>query len=384
MTLPFRRIVYLSFIFIFLIITPVVILYTAGYRYNFQKNKIQKTGILILKSNPAGASIYLNGELRTEKTQARIANLLPDDYNIKIEKENFYPWQKTLPIQSRLTTFAENITLFEKNLPVEVVESNSELFNLSPDKIKIVYLDKKETGDEVWLLNFKNYKKDLIYRISKDSGEIVNLEWSNNGQKILITLNSIGGTGQNKYVMLNTQTDEVLIYQKLSDFYFTFKGVPINIADASRLPDLALRSGYSGVVAVLDKKTKNLKVLEPTTENVLFETTAERAIWSADARKLLYTVDFEIWIYDFNTSGKTLVSRYSQEIKQLDWVNENYIAILLGNTIKIIELDERDQRNVIDIIVLDEIKDFSVDPTEQKIFFSGIVGNKKGVFELPY
>ena len=83
MTLPFRRIVYIAFIIIFLIITPIIILYTAGYRYNFQKHRIQKTGILILKSNPAGASIYLNGELKKEKTQARIANLLPDDYNLK-------------------------------------------------------------------------------------------------------------------------------------------------------------------------------------------------------------------------------------------------------------------------------------------------------------
>ncbi len=384
MNIRYRRIVYLSFIFIFLIITPVIILYTAGYRYNFQKNKIQKTGILILKSSPTGASIYLNGELRKEKTQARIANLLPDDYNIKIEKENFYPWQKTLPVQSRLTTFAENITLFEKNLPTEVVESNSELFSLSPDKIKIVYLDKKETGDEVWFLNFKNLKKNLIYRISKDSGEIANLEWSNDSLKILITLGPGASTGSKKYVMLNTQTDEVLIYQKLSDFYFTFKGVPANTAEASRLPDLALSSGYSGAVAVLDKKTKKLQVIMPTTAEVIFETVADIAVWSADGKKLLYADDFEIWIYDFDTSKQTFISRYSQEIKQLDWVNENYIALLLGNTIKIIELDERDQRNVVDVMATDEIKNFFINAAEQKIYFSRIVGNKKGVFELPY
>lgn len=384
MTLPFRRIIYVAFIVIFLIITPLIILYTAGYRYNFQKHKIQKTGILILKSNPAGASIYLNGELRKEKTQTRIANLLPDDYNIRIEKENFYPWQKTLPVESRLTTFAENITLFEKNLPVEVTETNSELFDLSPDKIKIIYLDKKETGDEVWLLNFKNLKKNLIYRISKDSGEIVNLEWSNDSQKILITLGSALAAAAKKYVMLNTQTEEILIYQKLSDFYFTFSGVPINIADGTRLPDLTLSAGFSGVVAVLDGKTSTLEVVEQTTANVLFKTNADKAVWSTDSRKILYATGFEIWIYNFNTSKQTLISRYSQEIKQLDWINDNYIAVLLDNTVKIIELDERDQKNVVDIISLDEIKNFFVDPTEQKIYFSGIVGNKKGVFELPY
>ncbi|MFA5128376.1 MAG: PEGA domain-containing protein [Patescibacteria group bacterium] len=384
MTLPFRRIVYLAFIIIFLLITPVVILYTAGYRYNFQTNRIQKTGILILKSNPAGAEIYLNGKLRTEKTPARIANLLPDDYTIKIEKKNFYPWQKILPVESSLTTFAENITLFEKTLPAEVVETNSELFSLAPNKEKIIYLNKKETGDEIWLLNFKNNKSSLIYRISEEKSNIVNLEWSNDNQKILITIDFSEAPQTHKYIMINPGNNEISVYQKLSDFYFTFKGVPINIADAHLLPDLDVSAGYSGVVAVLDQKTKNLSVVRPTSLEALFETKADQFAWSADGKKLLYTIDFEIWVYDFSADKKIFVSRYGQEIKKIGWINENYIAVLLGGTIKIIELDERDQRNVLDLITPEELNNFFVDGAKQSIYFSGIIGNKKGVFELPY
>ncbi|MFH2136358.1 MAG: PEGA domain-containing protein [Patescibacteria group bacterium] len=384
MTLPYRRIVYISFIAIFLIVTPIVILYTTGYRYNFQTNKLQKTGILILKSSPLGAKIYLNGELRKETTPARIANLFPNDYTIKIEKENFYPWQKNLPIESSLTTFAENITLFEKLLPAEVVENNSELFSLAPNKEKIIYLDKKETGDEVWLLNFKNNKSSLIYRISEGKNDIVNLEWSNDNQKVLLTVNFSDATDSHKYIMINTETNEISVYQKLSDFYFTFSGVPINIADANLLPDLDVATGYSGAVAVLDKKTKNISVVKPTSLDVIFETKADQAAWSSDVKKLLYTTDFEIWIYNFSTEEKTLISRYSQEIKKVDWVNENYIAALLGGAVKIIELDERDQRNVIDLIAPGEINNFFIDSAKQSIYFSGVIGNKKGVFELPY
>lgn len=384
MTLPFRRIVYLAFIIIFLLITPVIILYTAGYRYNFQTNRIQKTGILILKSNPAGAEIYLNGKLRTEKTPARIANLLPDDYTIKIEKKNFYPWQKILPVESSLTTFAENITLFEKTLPAEVVETNSELFSLAPNKEKIIYLNKKETGDEIWLLNFKNNKSILIYRISEEKSNIVNLEWSNDNQKILITIDFSEAPQTHKYIIVNTGNNEISVYQKLSDFYFTFKGVPINIADAHLLPDLDVSVGYSGVVAVLDQKTKNLSVVRPTSLEVLFETKADHMAWSADGKKILYTVDFEIWVYDFSTEKKIFVSRYGQEIKKIGWINENYIAVLLGGTIKIIELDERAQRNILDLITPEELNNFFLDGVKQSIYFSGIIGNKKGVFELPY
>lgn len=337
-----------------------------------------------MKSSPLGAKIYLNGELRKETTPARIANLFPNDYTIKIEKENFYPWQKNLPIESSLTTFAENITLFEKLLPAEVVENNSELFSLAPNKEKIIYLDKKETGDEVWLLNFKNNKSSLIYRISEGKNDIVNLEWSNDNQKVLLTVNFSDATDSHKYIMINTETNEISVYQKLSDFYFTFSGVPINIADANLLPDLDVATGYSGAVAVLDKKTKNISVVKPTSLDVIFETKADQAAWSSDVKKLLYTTDFEIWIYNFSTEEKTLISRYSQEIKKVDWVNENYIAALLGGAVKIIELDERDQRNVIDLIAPGEINNFFIDSAKQSIYFSGVIGNKKGVFELPY
>ncbi|MFA5412949.1 MAG: PEGA domain-containing protein [Patescibacteria group bacterium] len=379
-----RRIVYLSFIFIFLIITPIVILYTSGYRYNFQTNKLQKTGILILKSNPSGAAIYLNGKLRKETTPARIANLFPDDYTIKIEKENFYPWQKTLPVQSRLTTFAENITLFGKTLPAEIVETNSELFSLAPNKEKIIYLDKRETGSEVWLLNFRNSKNSLVYRISEENSEIVNLEWSNDNEKILITTLFSEPTDSYKYILINTQTEGISVYQKLSDFYLTFRGVPINSADARLLPTLDVSAGYSGVVAALDQKGKHLSIVKPPSMDILFETNADKMVWSADGKKLLYTIDFEIWTYNLSTEENKFVSRYSQEIKKINWVNENYIAVLLDGTIKIIELDERDQRNVVDIITPTEINDFFVNPIKQSIYFSGILGNKKGVFELPY
>ncbi|MFZ5364272.1 MAG: PEGA domain-containing protein [Patescibacteria group bacterium] len=384
MTLPLRRIIYLIFIVIFLLITPVVILYTAGYRYNFQTNRIQKTGIIILKSNPAGAEIYLNGKLRTEKTPARITNLLPDDYTVKIEKENFYPWQKTLSVKSGLTTFAENITLFEKNLPAEVVETNSGLFSLAPNKEKIIYLNEKETGDEVWLLNFRNNKNSLVYRISEEKSNIVNLEWSNDNQKILLTIDFPDAAESHKYILINTDTGEISVYQKLSDFYFTFRGVPINIANPHRLPNLDLSSGYSSMVAVLDKEAKHLAVIQPSSLDPLFETRADQMAWSIDGGKLLYTIDFEIWIYNFSTKEKTFISRYGQEIKKIDWINENYIAILLNGTVKIIELDERDQRNIVDILTPEEINNFSVNGIKQSIYFSGIVGNKKGVFELPY
>jgi len=60
MKLRYRRLIYSTFIFIFVILTPIIILYTSGYRYNFKKRTIEKTGILYLESKPKDALILIN------------------------------------------------------------------------------------------------------------------------------------------------------------------------------------------------------------------------------------------------------------------------------------------------------------------------------------
>ena len=114
MTLLYRRATYISFIIIFLIVTPIIIAYTAGYRYNFSKGRVQKTGILRITSVPRGASIYLNGQTQTTQTPAKIQYLMPGDYEIKLTKDGYFDWQKKLPITDNNTTFAEKIILWKK------------------------------------------------------------------------------------------------------------------------------------------------------------------------------------------------------------------------------------------------------------------------------
>ena len=384
MTLRFRRITYIIFIIIFLVVTPAIILYAAGYRYNFQKHKLQKTGILILKSRPEGAQIYLNGDLQESNTPAHLANLVPEDYLIKIEKEGLYPWQKTLPVRSRTTTFAENITLFKKNLPTEIADGNITLSVLSPDNEKIVYLLENEKSEEVWLLNLKGYEKKLLYGTSLgDRLPNSNLEWSHDGQKILITITD--KSLKAKYIIFDYRTQAATTYKYLDEFYFEFRGVAEkNALGFAASEEFSLLPGSSSLLAVLNKKIQDLKIWNINSGDLIFETEADSAAWSKNNDKILYTKNFEIWFYNPSSEQETLITRYSKEVKKIGWINDNYILALLDNTLKAIELDERDQRNVTDLLKLDDIKNFDIDPDGQKIYFIGSLGNKKGAFELLY
>lgn len=383
MLLRTRRIVYLAFIFIFLIVTPVVIFYATGYRYNFEKHKLQKTGIMILKSKPEGAEVFLNNKPKNVLTPARIGNLLPDDYVVRVEKDGFYPWQKILPVESRLTTFAENILLFQKSLPAEIIDGQIDLFSLSPTKQKIVYLETRETGDEIWLFSLRTSEKKMLYRLSAKDGEKINLEWSRDGQKILIILGD--AVSQNKkFVVLNTENDEASVYQNLGDFYLSFRGIggqEIGVDEQSRFLFVDSPSNF---LTTIDKGNQSLTVRDAQSGEIILDKKANSAVWADDGKKLLYNNNFELWVHDFTADQEKLISRYSQKIKKSLWINNNYVAVLIDNTLKVIELDERDRRNVVDLVILEATDGFDVDQTKQKIYFITTIGNKKGVYELQY
>jgi len=115
----------------FLIITPLIIIYANGYQLG--KNlKLEKTGMLIIETNPSEATIYLNDKVQQNifkkifsfddeshliKTPAKIKNLKAGKYELKLELKDYWTWKKEIEIESGKTVFLENIILFKKELP---------------------------------------------------------------------------------------------------------------------------------------------------------------------------------------------------------------------------------------------------------------------------
>ena len=104
-----RRVTYSLFFIIFFIVSPLLILYSLGYRYNFTTNNIEKNGAFYIKSYPKNADIFINNKKSNKKTPNQITNIKPNLYNVKISKEDYLPWEKKLEIKQGETTFIENI-----------------------------------------------------------------------------------------------------------------------------------------------------------------------------------------------------------------------------------------------------------------------------------
>jgi hypothetical protein len=80
--------------------TIAVILYAKGYR--LEQKGLMQTGQLVLKSNPDAASVFINGRF-VSATNSTL-NLTPGEYEVKIVKDGYSPWNKKLKIESEVVT----------------------------------------------------------------------------------------------------------------------------------------------------------------------------------------------------------------------------------------------------------------------------------------
>ena len=117
MNLKTRRILYSIFVAIFFLAAPPLILYTAGFRYDFTYNRIVETGSLVVRSYPEKADIYLNGQAHTAQTPTIINNILPGKIKLLIAKEGYHEWEKDILVNARVTTFEERVTLYPRTEP---------------------------------------------------------------------------------------------------------------------------------------------------------------------------------------------------------------------------------------------------------------------------
>jgi len=105
---------------------------------------------------------------------------------VKLEKENYWDWQKKLEISSGQSTFAEDIFLFKKDIPIMVQNSEFQTISYSPEKKKAVSL----SSENVSLVNLA--KEEInTYKISTSTfiDAPINkptIQWSQKQEKVIL------------------------------------------------------------------------------------------------------------------------------------------------------------------------------------------------------
>lgn len=191
--------VYLA-IFLFLAIgTTLVILYGSGYRFGLEKGRpeLSGTGLLVVTSNPDGAQVSLNGHLSTATDNT--LNLSPGDYNIRIFKEGYFPWEKRLKIQKEVVAKADAL-LFPTAPKLEsITASGVENPSLDPSQTKIAYVVSSQTTRKngVYVLDMSSRPiltlQSASVQIADDTVDALSkatLSWSPDGKELVATLSA--------------------------------------------------------------------------------------------------------------------------------------------------------------------------------------------------
>jgi len=152
-----------------------------GYRPSVKQSGLVgflPTGLLVANSDPKGASVYINDKLATATDDT--ISLSPDIYEIKIEKDGFLPWKKTLEIKKEIVAQTEAI-LFRTAVNLKPLTTSGAISpTLSPDGSKIVYAVTSAGNNiknGVWTLDLSSNLPLSRTNIKQISGPINGINW---------------------------------------------------------------------------------------------------------------------------------------------------------------------------------------------------------------
>jgi hypothetical protein len=381
-----RKFLFLFFLFLFLVFGPTLIFYSLGYRIDFEKKKITKTGGIFIKALPKEVEISIDGKLK-KKTDpffgsALIENLLPKKYKVKVKKEGYFPWEKELNVEEEKVTEVKNLILFPKNLNFYQILNGVDQFWILPNGKELVL---KEKEGEKWVLKSYSLEKKLkSYLVNQDDfGKEAEFLELNFGEPDQIEI-AVKIKGEIKNFVLDLKKSHPQIKEKEGekipenaicfkkfggDFYFFDKSGYL-FKREERLNEEPLNSIENCKLEIFDgliflESKGNLYFLKEGKFEKIFENLKGIEV-SPDSKKISIFSDYEIWIFE---NGKIeFLNRFSEKIEKLYWFNENYLIFLSGGKIKISELDKRDKINVYELAEISG-EDFYFDQQNKRIYF---------------
>lgn len=192
------------------LLTVVSMLYAKGYRINIKDFKqidnvnpspsnipisVSKNGILAVRSIPDAAKIYINDEL-TETTNATISSLVPGDYNVKVKKEGFETWEKTIKVYEDKVTDITALLVLKGGGLNPITNTGVEQFELSNNGEMLSYVSKGEAKPGIYLIQlsnspiniFQSQKKAIVVDGIYTYSNTESIQWSPNDQELLLKI----------------------------------------------------------------------------------------------------------------------------------------------------------------------------------------------------
>ncbi len=250
-----------------------VVTYGRGYRLSFSPgdNVISGTGLLVTTSKPDGARVFINDHLTTA-TDSTI-NLAPGTYKVKITKQGYLPWEKTIKIEKEVVSKADAL-LFPTAPKLEnLTDDGVERPVMDPTGGRIAFTQASSSAKQngIHILNMTSLPiltlQSSSKQIADDSLDIFSsslLSWSPDGSELLATVSAQSGLSAT-YLLDSSQFN-----QNPQDVTETILNVRTEWSSQKAKKDKSLTTGL---------KPKLIQMVEQNFSSLL---------WSQDETKIIY------------------------------------------------------------------------------------------------
>jgi hypothetical protein len=440
-----RAAVTFIFVALFVVTTPLVILYTSGYGINWKRQRIQKTGIIQVETIPSDAQVLLDGVAQKKTTPSPYTRLIPDDYAVQILKRGYIPWQKKLTVKSGETTFATGISLYKDVLPRIALDAHVDVGAWSDDGKNLAYVADDGKWQEVAVLA-NGTTRVLLARFPHATYSDAALSWSPKGDAVLLTANVakkgtqvlrfaadgvtatlsvhehfpsgklaahwsqdgsaiivVNAAGASSVDPANGTVSPLRVAADILDADLRGRTVislrTVRDVDAARvvvergdgasattvseLPpgEWRFMTGTDRYVAASETRKNKLALID-LNDGSVDTADATHVRWNAKGTRALLWNDFQISLANLDDDTTTLITRLGTVITDCAWAPaEDGVIYGAANTIAVAEFDNRDRRVVADLVHFEDVGAFAVDAKSRILRFVGAIGKQRGVYE---
>jgi len=441
MSKKIRDFIFILFVIIYIVTATVTCLFASGYKFNvawpLQFNRLLiKTGTLSIASSPKNAFIFLNDKQQTSKalklfkrdfvsTPYKIKNLLPGNYHLRLEKDNYWPIEMKFSVESGLTTTLENIHLFRSDLPTLVykTEKNSILLSSSGDNmyltstqefinLKYQSLDtkiKESISNGSWLMSGEEFfANNKIYNINDESiadllpehnETALSWKYDNDNNSIYYKTNSnsiyrlendfktsTNILSERSFLDYKQEGDSIFIVSEQNNRKY-LQEFDISTQQELKMMELPTLGNYlfysgnkNGHITLYDKQNSSLYLIDKNDWQKSFNIGQVKDWQFIDKNRIIYHNGWEITLLNTQDGTSYLLARVSDLIQKITWHSEeNYFIFSTTGSIQAGDL----QGNMLTTLFkTQEIGDIALDSKKNILYFYANIGQQAGIYKL--
>ena len=338
--------------------TVLTIKFAKGYRPSLSTKGLKGTGLLAANSYPRGASVFINEKLTTATDDT--LNLPPGQYQVKIQKDGYITWEKTLKIEAELVT-QTNTRLFPAVPTLTPVTFSGALNPLpAPDSQKIVFSVANATSDSkngLYVLDLTDRPfglnsdpRQITQTTSKYDLVSAKLTWSPDSAQILALVNE--GEVNETNVLLDQSR-----FNDMAELKDVTARLPLILADwqeildkkshekIAELPELMQQVATAAAALAFAPEPEKLLYI-PTAEITLTENLGPPLPASSNQDEQRRLQPNNVYVYDLKEDKNFWIASAADLAKILWYSDSRHLLIVEDKKIILAEYDGTNRHTV--------------------------------------